>query len=99
MYAKDCVKEFQLECELRRLSARTIRSYHNNVMLFLNYIEKHDAIDQIEDIRPLHIKQYVQYLLGKKLTASYANGIIKCLRAYFKFAQQGNISASTPPKR
>ena len=34
----------------------------------------------------MHIKHYVQYLLSKKLTAAYTNNILKCLRAYFRFA-------------
>ena len=99
MNAKAIAKEFRLECQLRRLSERTIRGYYNNVLQFLNFVEKEVAIDQIEDIHTTHIKQYVQYLLGKKLTPSYANGIIKCLRAYFKFAYQEEYIRADPTQK
>lgn len=99
MNAKAIAKEFRLECQLRRLSERTIRGYYNNVLQFLIFVEKEVAIDQIEDIHTTHIKQYVQYLLGKKLTPSYANGIIKCLRAYFKFAYQEEYIRADPTQK
>ena len=47
-------------------------------------------------IRTVHIKHYVQYLLKKKLSASYINGILKCLRAYFAFAVQEEYVCASP---
>ena len=41
MLAKDCLEEFKVECDLRRLSPRTIRSYYNSTALFLSYLDKH----------------------------------------------------------
>ncbi|MGM9562924.1 MAG: tyrosine-type recombinase/integrase [Faecousia sp.] len=99
MNAKNCAAEFRLECQLRRLSDRTIKGYYNNTLSFLNYTEKNYSITEIEEIRPVHIKQYIQYLIGKKLTASYANGIMKCLRAYFKFAFQEEYISSNPTQK
>lgn len=86
MLAKDCLEEFKVECDLRRLSGRTTKSYYNNTALFLNYLSKNLHITDVESIRPPHIKKYVQYLLEKKLSSSYINGILKCLRAFFKYA-------------
>lgn len=91
--AKECVEEFKLECELRRLSKRTIKGYYNNTMLCLNFIEKHYNITEIEEIKTQHIKKYMQYLIGKDLSPSYANGILKSLRAFFKYVTaEGYIS-------
>ena len=96
MLAKHCLQEFKLDCQLRRLSDRTIKGYYNNTLNFLNYIEKHHEITEVEEIRTVHIKQYVQYLLSKKLTATYTNGILKCLRAYFRFAVQEEYVFTNP---
>ena len=35
---------------------------------FLIYSEKHYEITEVEGIRTVHIKQYIQYLLNKKLS-------------------------------
>ena len=88
MLAKHCLQEFKLDCQLRWLTERTIKGYYNNTLNFLIYAEKHHSITEVEEIYTLHIKHYVQYLLSKKLTAAYTNNILKCLRAYFRFAIQ-----------
>ena len=80
------MEEFKVECDLRRLSPRTTKGYYNNTASFLNYLEKHEAVTQLELIRHQHIKKYIQYLLAKNLSPSYINGILKCLRAFFKYA-------------
>lgn len=86
MFAKECAEEFRVECELRRLSKRTIKGYCNNTMLFLNYVEKQCQITQLEEVKSQYLKKYMSYLLPKNLTASYINGILKCLGAFFKYA-------------
>ena len=67
--AKHCLEEFKLDCQLRRLTDRTIKGYYNNTLNFLTYAEKHHGITEVEEIHALHIKHYIQYLLTKKLTA------------------------------
>ena len=56
MYAKICREEFLLDCELRRLSGRTVKSYGNNVALFLQYLEQQLQIKEIEDIEKKHVQ-------------------------------------------
>ena len=99
MYAKHCLQEFKLDCQLRRLSDRTIKGYYNNTLNFLIFIEKHHGITDLKEVRTVHIKQYIQYLLSKKLTATYTNGILKCLRAYFCFAIQEEYIVSNPTSK
>ena len=88
MLTKHCLQEFKLDCQLWRLSDRTIKGYYNNTLNFLVYAEKHHEILEVDEIRAVHIKHNMQYLLKKKLSASYINGILKCLRAFFAFAVQ-----------
>ncbi len=88
MLALDVLKEFKMECELRKLSKRTIKGYYNNTALFLAYVEKKYQITEIEEITHVHIKDYMRYLITKKLSESYANGILKCLRAYYGYCVQ-----------
>lgn len=95
MLSKECLEEFKVECDLRRLSPRTTKGYYNNTNLFLTYLEKNERILNLEEIRPQHIKKYIQHLMSKQLSPSYVNGILKCIRAYFKFAvSEGYITAN-----
>ena len=45
-----------LDCELRRLSGRTVKSYGNNVALFLQYPEQQLQIKEIEEIGKNHVQ-------------------------------------------
>lgn len=99
MLAQECLEEFIMECDLRRLSPRTTKGYHNNTALFLNYLKKHEKITALELIRPPHIKKYMQYLIGRKLSATYINSILKCLRAFFKYAHDEGYITANPATR
>ena len=96
MLSKECLEEFKVECDLRRLSPRTTKGYYNNTALFLNYLETHENLTELEAIRPPHIKKYIQHLLAKKLSPSYINGILKCLRAFFKYAYGEGYLSNNP---
>ena len=56
LLAKDILEEFKLECELRRLTPRTIKGYYNSTLLFLTWLERQSEVKELEDIRPQHIK-------------------------------------------
>ena len=82
MLAKDTLEEFKLECELRRLTPRTIKGYYNSTLLFLTWLERNQEIKELEAIRTQHIKMY--------------NNILKCLRAYFRFTIQEEYIHANP---
>ena len=96
MWAKDTLEEFKLECELRRLTPRTIKRYYNSTLLFLTWLERQEEIKELEAIRPQHIKMYIQYLIKKQLTPSYINAILRCIRAYFRYATEEAHLSSNP---
>lgn len=96
MLARECLAEFKLDCQLRRLSDRTVRGYYNNVALFLNYIEKKFEIKEMDQIRATHLRSYSQYLLDRGLAASYSNGVLKSIRAFFKFAASEEYILQNP---
>ena len=86
MLAKDTLEEFKLECELKRLTPRTIKGYYNSTLLFLTWLQRQHQIYELEEIRTQHIKMYIQHLIKKQLSPSYINAILRCIRAYFRYA-------------
>lgn len=85
MRITDCVHDFKIDCELRRLTPRTIKGYVNNNLQFAEYLQNEYQIEEIEEVKQSHIKQYVLYLTKTGHKATYINGILKCLRAFFKY--------------
>lgn len=99
MLSKDILKEFVFECEIRRLSERTIKSYKNNNGLFLTFCEKEFNVTEIEKINHLHIKKYFQLLLNKGLAETYINSILKCMTVFFKYSKQEDYIEKNPCKK
>ena len=66
MLARECLSEFKVECELRRMSKRTIKGYYNNNARCLTYLEGEYGLYELEDIKPPHLKSYFQYLIGQE---------------------------------
>lgn len=85
MRIKDCIYEFRVDCELRRLTQRTIKGYVNNNLQFAKYLENEFQIDSIEKVKSVHIKNYVLFLTKTDRKPTYINGILKCVRAFFKY--------------
>ena len=86
MLLKDILEEFILELQIQNYSPRTIKGYRNNNRLMFTYIEKEFGIEDIEEVKAIHIKAYIKFLQRNKRKVIYINGIIKSFRAFFKYA-------------
>ena len=79
------VEEFLYAKKIENQTERTLRGYQNALNLFANWLQKEWTIDELEKIRVVHLKSYVSYHLKMGHKATYVNGIIKILRAFFKY--------------
>ena len=68
MLVKEVLKEFAFDCEIRKISPRTLKGYRNNNLRFFNFIEKEYRITELEEITHLHIKKYFLFLINKGLS-------------------------------
>ena len=96
MLITDCVHEFKVDCELRRLTPKTIKGYVNNNLQFAEYLQNEYQIEDIEEVKQAHIKQYVLYLTKAKHKPTYINGILKCIRAFFKYCYNEELVDRNP---
>lgn len=60
------------------------------------FIEKEFGIKEIEKVKPIHIKAYIKFLQRNKKKTIYINGIIKCFRAFFKYAINEKVIEDNP---
>ena len=82
---KTLVQEFLFDCQVRNLSPRTIHNYEKQLNYFMRYLKEAQGVEALEELKPLHIKQFVVMLQGKKNKPSYVNDLlkaVKCLCAY-----------------
>lgn len=79
------IEEFLYAKRIENHTQRTLRGYKNTLNLFTSWLQKGWELDELEQIRVVHPKQYVSYHLKLGHKATYVNGIIKILRAFFKY--------------
>lgn len=84
MLNEDVLKEFIFECEMRRLSPRTITSYRNANLRMMKFIHEQYGIKELEKTHHLAIKGYIQYMTEQKLSEVYINRNIVSYKCYFE---------------
>ena len=63
---KGLVQEFVFDCQVRNLAPRTVRNYEKQLNLFTRYLKEAQGVEALEDLKPIHIKQFVAMLQEKK---------------------------------
>ncbi|RXM70329.1 tyrosine-type recombinase/integrase [Clostridium tetani] len=96
MKLNDILKEFVFDCEVKNYSKRTIKSYRNNNLLFFNYLKQEFKINELEEVKPIHVKKYFKFLLQKGCKPTYANGVLKTLRAFFRYCLEEEYIEENP---
>ncbi len=85
MKMEELAKEFILDCRVRNLAPRTVRNYEKQLAYFVRFLNESQGVKELEELKPVHIKQFVVMLQDKKNKPSYINDLlkaVKCLCAY-----------------
>ena len=78
-------KEYLIEIEVRKFTPKTIRSYRNNLNLFLRFCEEEAQIQEIEEVSIAIVRQFSLYMSGKGRKGSYINGLLKVAKAFIQY--------------
>ena len=85
MKISTAAREYLIEIEVRKFTPKTIRSYRNNLNLFLRYCETEAQIMDIEDVSLVTIRQFTLYMISKGKKGSYINGLLKVAKAFIQY--------------
>lgn len=85
MSLEDALKEFLYECELRKFTWKTVKSYRNGLEYLINYLKQEQNVECVENIESKHLKAFFRYQQKKGRKETYLNGLIKVYRAFFKY--------------
>lgn len=85
MQLTDVLEEFIFDCKLRRMSERTIKGYKNNNLRFITFIQNEYQVSELEKVHCKLIKAYLEQLSSLGRMPSYINGIIKSMRAFYRY--------------
>lgn len=79
------IKEYLVEIEVRKYTPKTIRSYRNNLNLFLRFCEEEEFVTDTEDITLAVVRRYALYMTSKGKRGSYINGLLKVAKSFIQY--------------
>src|SRR3989442_12052053 len=79
----------------KRYSPHTVRSYQDDLIQFLDYIQTQFGAIEIAQIPPSFVRSWLASLKDSKLTAKTINRKISALKSFFKFQMRvGGLETS-----
>lgn len=85
MKISTAAKEYLIEIEVRKFTSKTIRSYRNNLNLFMRFCENEARVMEIEDVSLSTVRQFTLYMTAKGRKGSYINGLLKVAKAFIQY--------------
>lgn len=89
------VEDYLFDCQVRGLAGGTLKNYRNHLIRFEKYVRE-QGIDDVRDIKPLHIKKFIKYHQDKGCTNKYVNVIRKVLNQFFDYCIENEYIIQNP---
>lgn len=96
---KGLVQEFLFDCQVRNLAPRTIKNYEKQLRTFTRYLSEAQGVETLEDLKPIHIKQFIMMLQESKKKPSYINDLLKAVKCMCGYAYQEGYTEELITKR
>lgn len=88
MKVKAAIKDYLVEIEIRKYTARTIKTYRVKLNIFERYCAEEAEIVDVEDITVATIKQFTQYMMRRGLKGTYINGCLKTIKSFIQYCYE-----------
>ena len=85
MKIKHALQEYLLDIEIRKYTPKTIRSYRNNLNLFVRYLEEEAELFDIEDLSLASVRQFSAYMVARGKKGRYINGLLKTAKSFIQY--------------
>ena len=85
MLIKSAAKEYLVEIEVRKFTQKTIRSYRNNLNLFLRYCDEEAGVETMDELTIAVVRKFTLYMVEKGKKGSYINSLLKVAKAFIQY--------------
>ena len=85
MKIKTALREYLVEIEVRKYTPKTVRSYRNNLNLFLRFCEEEEGIENVEDVALSTVRRFSMFFSSKGKKGSYINGLLKTAKSFIQY--------------
>ena len=99
MLLTDAAKEFEFNCQCRKLSDKTIQNYGKLIGYLLDYLKEQHKVLCLEDVRPMYIKAYLMMLQERGAKPQYINDQLKAFKVLFRYLYEEGYTDSILTER
>lgn len=85
MKITQALTEYLLEIKIRKYTDKTIRSYRNNLNLFVRYLQEKEEITEVEDITLAACRKFSLHMVSNGKKGTYVNGILKTAKSFIQY--------------
>ena len=78
-------KEYLVEIEVRKFTPKSLKSYRNNLNLFLRFCEEEEGVVDIEDLTLAVVRKFSLYMSSRGKKGSYINGVLKIAKSFLQY--------------
>lgn len=95
----ELIHEFLFDCKVRELSDQTITNYEKQLNKFRHFVKDNFQITQFEELKPIHVKEYIGSLQDRGCKPAYTNDLLKAVKCLCSYAQREGYSEEVLTKR
>ena len=99
MFLTELIREFVFDCKVRELSDLTVKNYEKQLQKFRHFVRENFQITQFEELKPIHVKEYIASLQERGCKPAYINDLLKAVKCLCSYAQREGYSEEVLTKR
>ncbi len=96
MQIREVITEFHFDCQVRKLSPKTIRLYDCQLEYLAAYMERMTGITNIEEVPSIHLKKFLVDKSDAGRKPQYTNDLLKAFKVFFKYCLQEGYTQTDP---
>lgn len=96
MQLRDILEEYIFDCELRKLSHRTIKSTRNNNLRLFTFLSNTKQVYELEEVTRNHVQSFIKYMIKTGHKETYINGLLKSFRGFFRYCEDEGYIKESP---
>ena len=95
----ELIHEFLFDCKVRELSDLTCSNYEKQLNKFRHFVRENFQVIQFEELKPIHVKEYISSLQDRGCKPAYINDLLKAVKCLCSYAQREGYSEDVLTKR
>lgn len=91
MKIQTAVKDFLVDCEIRKYTPKTLKGYRTNLNIFVRFCDEELNITDMDEITMTVVKQFSQTMMKKGHKGTYINSLLKTAKSFIQYCYEEDL--------